>query len=212
MAKKKSNGYGKGTFMDTEMLLSPAYLSLGKPGTGQTISSCSVHLLNSFLLKRRFDYLKDKKGGNRRWVRTDDNRFVTTYKELQSKPFKFSQPRITRAIDELLEKGFINIIDPGGEYVKHKAVYELVDDWKYWKPGGERLPNREKTPPDPPVRVRGRDVHRGYQGQLKGAVKKNPAHADVCEGHTRGRMQPNLENEGGHTRGRWSLISGGLSA
>jgi hypothetical protein len=176
VGKKRSNGYGRGTFVDTKTLLSPAYLSLGKPGSARVVSSCSIHLLNSLLLKRQFARV-GKKGVKAPPVRVDENRFILTYKELQNKPFNFTQPRITRAIDELLEKGFISIVKPGGEYIKHKAVYGLVDDFLSWQPG------------DPPVRVRPKDVHRGYQGQGKGAVKKIPhtrtyardAHADVCK-------------------------------
>lgn len=88
------------------------------------------------------------------------NDLTMTYKELENGPFNFTKPRITRAIDELLAKGFITIVDPGGAYRKHKAVYALSDLWQQWKPGIK------------PFNKRIRDVKRGFQGQRKGAVSK----------------------------------------
>jgi hypothetical protein len=101
-----------------------------------------------------------------------------------AKPFNCTQPRVTRSFDELLEKGFINIADPGGTYEKHKAVYELVDDYFYWKPG------------DTPIRTRKKDVKRGYQGQSLGAMEnKNNTHGRCTPPHTRTLESPTA----GHT-------------
>jgi hypothetical protein len=152
---KKSNGYGKGTFVETRMFLSKAWLSLGKPGTSIAVSSASTKILIAFLLKRRFVRSKHKKRG-KTMVRSDDNRFTMTYKELTSPPFSFTQPAVTRAIDELLAKGFINILHRGGAFEKDKTIFELVDDWQNWKPG------------DPPIRERAKDVKRGFQGKRLG--------------------------------------------
>jgi len=163
MAKrKKKNGYGKGTFIDTAMFLSPAYMSLGNPFLSKPIktSSASNHILHALLLKRQFFEIKDRKTGQKRYERTDDNKFTLTYKELMNKPFNFTQPRITRGFDELLAKGFIKIINPGGCYEKDKATYALVDDWMNWR----QL--------SPPIRTRPKDVRRGYQGKKMGVAKK----------------------------------------
>ena len=108
--------------------------------------------------KRQFGEVKIK--GQKQRVRTDGNKFTFTYKELTGKPLNLTQPRATRGLDELLAKGFIEIIDPGGAYQKHKAVYGLADDWQYWRPG------------TPPIRERKKDVKRGFQGKGLGAVKK----------------------------------------
>ena len=88
-----------------------------------------------------------------------------TYKELENSPFCFTIPRITRAFDELLAKGFITIVDCGGAYRKHKAVYALSDLWEQWKQGNK------------PFNKRLRDAKRGFQGKGKGAIsKKQNAH------------------------------------
>lgn len=175
--KKNKNGYGKGTFIKTKMILSPAFVSLGVPGSCDYVSSASNLLLLCLLAKRQFAEIKDEKGVKKK-IRTDDNRFTLTYKEMTSKPLNITRRKATRAIDELLAKGFIEVIDPGGMFEKHKAVYGLVDDWKNWKPG------------NPSVRERKRDAKRGFQGKGLGAVKTNMAHMDGPHPHTRGRTTP----------------------
>ncbi len=137
-------------------------------------------MLHSLLLRRQFANVKDRKGVKGK-ERTDDNRFTLSYAELESPPFNFSQPKITRGKDELLAKGFIAIVNPGGAYEKDKTIVKLVDDWRNWKPG------------DPPRRIRNRDVHRGYQGKGLGVAKKNyrtrqrmtPTHTSTHDTHTK---------------------------
>lgn len=165
MGNEKGNvkGFGKGTFIDTEMVLSPAFLSLGVIGTCDSVSSLSNTLLLMFLLKRKFSKVPDRKGTNKAMVRSDNNEITMTYTEIfhyfQSK-VSITQPKITRAIDELLAKGFIRKKNPGGCYERDKAIFELVDDWKLWRPGNQ------------PVNVRNRDVRRGFQGKGLGAVRQ----------------------------------------
>ena len=156
MGKRNGNGYGKGTFVETRMYLSKAFINLGQRGSSDTVSSYSIPMLMMFLGKRKFSTIKEK--GQKKQVRSDDNRFHLTYKELAS--HGITQPAATRAIDELLAKGFVDIVEPGGAFDKHKTVYALVEDWMKWKPG------------DPPMRVRPKDVKRGFQGKGLGAVAK----------------------------------------
>ncbi|MDA3831831.1 MAG: hypothetical protein PF495_00375 [Spirochaetales bacterium] len=154
MSKKKGNGYGDWTKLEARLFLSPAWMSLGEKGTAPRVSSCSPQILCLLLGKRQFGWRRDGKG-NKVWERTDDNRFTLTYAELQS--YGLKRDRITRAIDELLAKGFIEILNPGGLYDKDKAIYALRDDFRGWRRGS------------PPVRMRNRDVRRGFQGKKLGA-------------------------------------------
>ena len=157
MGKRNGNGYGKGTFVETRMFLSKAFINLGKRGSSDTVSSYSIPMLLMFLGKRKFAEIKQK--GQKKQVRSDDDRFHLTYKELAS--HGITQPAATRAIDELLAKGFIIIAEHGGAFDKHKTVYSLAEDWMKWEPG------------DPPVRIRQKDdVKRGFQGKGLGAVEK----------------------------------------
>jgi hypothetical protein len=149
--RKKGWGYGKWTRIDTKMYTSRAFLSL---------NSTSIKLLILFLGKRKLIFPKDRKGSKGTMVCENCNELTMTYKELENRPFYFTRPRIVRALDELLAKGFITIVDPGGAYNKHKAVYALSDLWQQWKPGTR------------PFNKRIRDIKRGFQGQGKGAVSK----------------------------------------
>jgi hypothetical protein len=173
LKKKGGNGYGKGTFIDTELFLSDAYLSLGQTGSSPAVSSVSVQLLTMLLGKRQFGDSKDK--GAKRKVRKDDNRFTLTYKEVQGYGSRLNkkgelvkgmitQPQVTRGIDELLHKGFIEVIEYGGAFEKHKTVYGLSVEWRTWRWG------------NPPVRVRQKDMRRGgvgFRGAGKGAVNRS---------------------------------------
>ena len=166
--KPKGNGYGKGTFVDTSMILSKAFISLNER------SRKTTHVLLLFLAKRQFATIKVKSQKKR--VRTDENKLVLTYIEAESRGI----PRnvFIRAIDELLEKGFIEIVNPGGAYKQDKAVYALVDDYLFWRPGCK------------PIRARKKDVKRGFQGAGKGAVKNfshtptTPIHTHADDTHT----------------------------
>ena len=75
-----------------------------------------------------------------------------TYKELEARGIK--QGAATRGFDELLAKGFISIVDPGGAYDKHKAVYALEDDFRLWSHKRKQV-----------FRKRKRDVKRGFQNK-----------------------------------------------
>ena len=140
MGLKRRNGYGKGSFIKTDLIMSLAYLSL---------NPSAQYILILFLLKRNFknvNYGKKKK--QRHCVNCDS--LTMTYKELEAEPFKFSRPRITRGIDDLLAKGFIEIKHLGGCYQQDKSVYGLVEDWRYWSSGMI-------------IRKRNQDVRRGFQ-------------------------------------------------
>ena len=167
-ADKKKNGYGKGTFVEASIFLSPAWFSLGQKGTSPKTSTVSAQVLMLFLGKRQFATAKDKKGQKVK-QRTDENRFHLTYAELSSLGIAAGQA--TRAIDELLAKGFIEILHPGGAFEKDKAIYGLSDDFRSWRPG------------TPPIRTRQRDIRRGYQGAGKGAAKQK-LHASTRDTHT----------------------------
>ena len=193
---KNKNGYGKGTFIESQMFLSPAFLSLGQPRSCEHVSSISVHILICLLAKRKFAERRGNKG--KIHERVDDNKFVFTYKEMTAPPLNFTQPRATRGLDELLAKGFIAIVDPGGAYEKHKALYGLVDDWQFWKPGA------------PPVRKRNQDAKKGFQGRGLGAVKKTqhtptlPTHTHTDVAHPLpGTHTPTLKTEKGQIEQNW---------
>jgi hypothetical protein len=153
LEKAKKSGFGRGTFVETQMFLSSAYKTLGRRGSCQHVSSASHVILMMLLGKRQFRTDKTRKGQRKVQFRTDGNRLTLTYKELEA--HGISNQLAAKGFDELLAKGFIEIIDAGGAFEKHKAVYGLTDDYLFWKPGKD------------PIRTRQRDVKRGWQNRQK---------------------------------------------
>ena len=126
MGKKKLPGK---IWIDREMFQSKAFIEL---------KGFAPQLLVLVLGKRQYE--KVGRRGKERWILTNGDKINITYTEFSNKK-KFggkkgiTQPRLTRAIDQLLEKGFISIILPGGTYRHEKAVYALSDSWLIWQPG-----------------------------------------------------------------------------
>jgi len=114
--------------------MSPAFLAL---------KGFAPQLLILFLGKRDIDT-----GNNYKCL--NPNSLTMTYAELEnihnthSNPNKsrfatiatgITRPRISRAFDELLEKGFIKIVRKGGKAQRDKSVYGLAEDWRLWSKG-----------------------------------------------------------------------------
>ena len=141
---------GRGTYVLKDLYDSTAFWEL---------KGRAPQLLIRFLGKRQRNWEKDCKGA-KSYDWTNLQNLTMTYKELEcmwENPLTheksgLTQPTITRAIDELLGKGFLEVKNPGGAYKQDKAVYALIENWKWWAP--KTVFNR-----------RNRDVHRGYQGQ-----------------------------------------------
>jgi len=172
--KNKGYGYGAGTYLSTGMILSEAFINLGKSGTSPKVSYASKNILLMLLAKREFKKIPDR-NGNKVMSRVDDNKFVLTYKELEH--FGISNKNATRGIDELLAKGFISIVDPGGMFEQHKAVYALEEDYLRWNSNDKQV-----------IRIRKRDVLRGYQ-------KRKTNIADVYDGHPHRRLRQSPPTE-----------------
>ena len=132
MGKMRKGKLKSGTYILREIYMSPAFLAL---------KGFAPQLLVLFLGKRDMD-----KGYNC----LNPNSLTMTYAELEnihnthSNPNKsrfaaraagITRPRISRALDELLEKGFIKIVRKGGKAQRDKSVYGLAEDWRLWSEG-----------------------------------------------------------------------------
>lgn len=127
--KKKSGKFKPGTFVARDLYMSRAYFEL---------SGFGPQLLILFLAKRNINK------STMECINLDS--ITMTFVELENIHNQgrmghllpkdgISRPRIIRALDELLAKGFIKIVRRGGAYQKDKSVYALVDDWRDWRPG-----------------------------------------------------------------------------
>ena len=112
-----------GTWIEREMFESKAFLSL---------MGFAPQLLILILAKRLF--VTHGRRGRQKRVCTNCDKLNITYTEFNNK-YGITQPRMTRAIDQLLEKGFLSIVYPGGTYRQDKAIYALSTNWVIWQPG-----------------------------------------------------------------------------
>jgi hypothetical protein len=94
----------KGAFIPKEILESKAYLAL------QGIAS---QVLGLFMLKRQFEKIPGAKREKNKKKCVNGGSLSLTYVEAEDK-YGITQPRLTRAIDELLEKGFLTCTYRGG--------------------------------------------------------------------------------------------------
>jgi|GEM_PF-901271 hypothetical protein len=170
LSQKRKTIKKGGTFIERELYQSEAFMSLRR--------AFSVQLLILFLDKRIRESTgkaKDRKGRRRELKFVNLDNINMPYSELEK---KYGVPRqtITRALDEILSKGFIEIQYQGGAYHHDKSVYALVDKWMMWKPGMA------------PFSIRQPDVKRGYQQRGKNISRAQivtPIHAQIVtpDGH-----------------------------
>jgi hypothetical protein len=113
-----------GTWIERTLFRSKAYLSL---------KGCAPQVLLLFYGKRHMKRIKH--GKREEWVCTNGDELSFTYIEAE-KEYGITKARFSRAIGELLAKGFISIAHRGGGYKQDKSIYALSDNWVLWQPGG----------------------------------------------------------------------------
>lgn len=109
-----------GTFVDRDLFRSKAFFSL---------TGVAPQVLINFLGKRKFSKHKIKK--QKKYICGNSDSIQFTY--IEARELGITQPRFTRAIDDLLAKGFISVAHPGGMGEKDKATYSIVDKWIMWR-------------------------------------------------------------------------------
>jgi hypothetical protein len=103
-------------WIEKQLVISKAFLSL----TGK---SQSVLLL--FLYRRQWD----KSGRNGKWRQINNGEILFPYVEAKKK-FGISKSSFARAIDQLIERGFIDIAQLGGGLVGDCTKYSISNRWK----------------------------------------------------------------------------------
>lgn len=99
------------------MIKSPVFQSLS--GTSKTV-------LMLFLYRRK--YSKVGRRGRGKWIFANNGEIIFTYQEALNK-WGITKPRFSRALDELIEKGFIDINHLGGGMVKDASTYYISQRW-----------------------------------------------------------------------------------
>ena len=106
--------------IEKEILNHPAWFSLG---------GRAPHVYLIFLQRRRME--KIGKRGHQRMTCTNSQEIIFTYAEAKKK-FGLTKRQFTRAIDTLVEVGFIDIVKQGGSLFKEETIYGLSDRWRKW--------------------------------------------------------------------------------
>jgi len=125
-----------GVFFEKKLLTSKAYRSLRKP--------TSYFVLGIFMTKRRM--IEVGRGGKEQWVIENNGEIEFTYEKAQ-REYGISYSAFGDAIDELREKGFLDIVESGGGVHKAKNLYSLSERWRlYGTPQYEKPKPRPKGP------------------------------------------------------------------
>jgi hypothetical protein len=97
-----------------------------------SLKGFAPQLLILFLGKRQFQ--KYGRKGKEKKICINCDSLTFTYVEARKK-YDVTKSRFSRAIDELLAKGFITIVHRGGGFKQDKSIYALTDNWGLWHPG-----------------------------------------------------------------------------
>jgi len=104
-------------FTPRKLYFSKAYLSLNRN---------AIIVYGAFLCKRQF--VKSGHNGQHKWLFVNNGELVFVYSEAQNK-YNISAKQFTRAIDQLIQVGFLDINKPGKSLGKIPTVYTLSDRW-----------------------------------------------------------------------------------
>jgi hypothetical protein len=113
---KKTRG-GKGTYVVAELINSPAFRSL---------SGTTILVYFDFRLKMQIH----KKTKHSEPEITNNGKIVYTYIEAEREGI--SRPSFQRALDQLIEHGFIYLAETGAGLYKSANLYGMSGEWKKW--------------------------------------------------------------------------------
>ena len=126
-----SNSKSKNFWIEWEMILSPAFHKL---------NGRAMEVLLLFLSRRQWE----KAGREGKWYTTNNGEIVFPYKEAK-KRFKIPKSSFARAIDKLMEHGFIDIAHLGGGLIGDCTRYSISERWRKY---GTDSFVRKKRPKD----------------------------------------------------------------
>ena len=135
-------------------------------------TATSHKVLAIFYTKRQFERTGRK--GKEQWHIKNNCEIRFTYKEAERK-YSISYGAFRNAIDELRDKGFIDIAESGAGLHKAANLYSINDRWKlYGTPEYEKPKPRPKGP-----------VNRGFQrGNQYGRLCKKRKNSTVVAQHS----------------------------
>ena len=126
-----ANSTSKNIWIEREMILSPAFRKL---------NGRAMEVLLLFFYRRQWSR-PSRKG---KWCTTNNGEIVFPYKEAK-KRFKIPKSSFARAIDKLMEHGFIEIAHLGGGLIGDCTRYSISERWRKY---GTDSFVRKKRPKD----------------------------------------------------------------
>ena len=118
-----------GTFVESELILSQAFKELKETG---------LKVLLVFLLKKPMEKINGK------WIPKEEGREIPfTYSEAEKK-HGITRPRFTRALDDLIDKGFIDLKYQGGGMQGDQSLYRLSQMWRNYGTDDFKVMRRPK--------------------------------------------------------------------
>ena len=126
-----ANSKSKNIWIEREMILSPAFRKL---------NGRAMEVLLLFFYRRQWSR-PSRKG---KWCTTNNGEIVFPYKEAK-KRFKIPKSSFARAIDKLMEHGFIDIAHLGGGLIGNCTRYSISGRWRKY---GTDSFVRKKRPKD----------------------------------------------------------------
>jgi hypothetical protein len=122
----------RGVYLDPGLIQSKAFLAL---------SGIASKVLLWFMYRRQMD--KVGRIGKEKWVIRNNGEIYFTYSEAQKK-YKLTRPRFQRAIDDLIDKGFIEINHHGGGMMKDSSTYSISEKWNNYGTDKFKITPRKK--------------------------------------------------------------------
>ncbi|MGD9161960.1 MAG: hypothetical protein PVG39_26350 [Desulfobacteraceae bacterium] len=97
------------------------------------LSSTAKTVYFDFKMKCRVEEIKNKKGRKSSWRIKNNGELIYTYVEAMNKSPKITRPAFTRALDNLIEHGFIDVAHSGaGGRKGDKSMYAISHRWRKW--------------------------------------------------------------------------------
>ena len=137
------SGKGRNIWFEGTLLESIAYRSLKTP---------TAYFVFGLFMKKR-QWVKVGRKGKEQWDIANNGKITFPYREAKTK-HGISNSTFRDAIDELREKGFIDIAESGAGLYRSENLYEISDRWRLYG-------TNEYRPPKP--RPKGQPMHRGFQ-------------------------------------------------
>jgi len=160
------------------MVKSPAFIDL----TGK-----APHVLMIF--RTKFQMEQEGRSGRKEWVILNDGQLEFRYSE--ARELGMSNYQFSRAIAQLLDRGFIDVAQPGGQH--RPTLYRTSEKWREWKSGTHffiRQPDRRahKVAAARSARARRRYVTESEEGVQARAGGQAPEREGASGGRGTGAM------------------------